>query len=430
MVDLLITVALIALNGVFSLSELAVISSRRGRLQALADAGSRGARTALALANDPGRFLSTVQIGITLVGILAGAFSGATLGGTLTELLVARGVPLPWADPIGFGVVVAIVTYLSVVVGELVPKQLALRSPERIAIVVAGPMSVLSRIATPVGAVLNQSSALLLRLFGPVRGDQHHVTEDEIRAMVAEAETAGIVKPGERRMISGVMRLADRGVRAIMTPRPDIEWIDISAPEADVINEIRASDHTWLLACDGNPDQIVGVLRARHLLQDRLDGRATPIRELLKQPVVLPDTLNALQALDRLYESGNGFGLVLDEYGHCEGIVTRADALKAIRGEHATGEAEDDPMVVRREDGSFLVAGALPVDTLRDTMGMRLPTERPYHTVAGLVLHELRRVPVVSDVVTVAGWQIEVVDMDNRRIDQVLMSKAPGRKAR
>lgn len=425
MVDLLITVALIALNGVFSLSELAVISSRRGRLKALADAGSRGARTALALASDPGRFLSTVQIGITLVGILAGAFSGATLGGTLTDLLVARGVPLPWADPIGFGVVVAFVTYLSVVVGELVPKQLALRSPERIAIVVARPMSVLSRIATPVVALLNVSSVLLLRLFGTARGDAHHVTEDEIRAMVAEAETAGIVKPGERRMISGVMRLADRGVRAIMTPRPDIEWIDVSEPDDAIIDEIRASDRTWLLACDGNPDQVVGVLRARHLLQDRLDGRNTPIRELLKQPVVLPDTLNALQALDRLYESGNGFGLVLDEYGHCEGIVTRADALKAIRGEHATGEAEDDPMVVRRDDGSFLVAGALPVDTLRDTMGLRLPTERPYHTVAGLVLHELRRVPAVSDVVTVDGWRIEVVDMDNRRIDQVLMSKAP-----
>jgi len=424
MVDLLITVALIALNGVFSLSELAVISSRRGRLTALADAGSRGARTALALADDPGRFLSTVQIGITLVGILAGAFSGATLGGALTDLLVARGVPLPWADPIGFGAVVAFVTYLSVVVGELVPKQLALRSPERIAVIVAGPMSALSRIATPVVALLNISSRLLLRAFGPGRDDEKHVTEDEIRAMVAEAETAGIVKPGERRMISGVMRLADRGVRAIMTPRPDIEWIDIGSSDAEIIAEIRASDRTWLLACEGNPDHVVGVLRARHLLQDRLDGRNTPIRELLKHPVVLPDTLNALQALDRLYESGNGFGLVLDEYGHCEGIVTRADALKAIRGEHATGEAEDDPMVVRREDGSFLVAGALPVDTLRDTMGMRLAAERPYHTVAGLVLHELRRVPAVADVVVVDGWRIEVVDMDNRRIDQVLISKA------
>lgn len=425
MVDLLITVALIALNGVFALSELAVISSRRGRLQALADGGSRGARTALALAQDPGRFLSTVQIGITLVGILAGAFSGATLGAALTEMLAVRGVPRAWADPLGFGAVVAAVTYLSVVVGELVPKRLALRSPERIAVVIAGPMSVLSRIATPAVMLLNQSSALVLRLFGKSQGDELHVTEDEIRAMVAEAETAGIVKPGERRMISGVMRLADRGVRAIMTPRPDIEWIDISSTDEEIIAEIRASDRTWLLACEGNPDQVVGALRARHLLQDRLDGRNTPIRELLKHPVVLPDTLNALQALDRLYESGNGFGLVLDEYGHCEGIVTRADALKAIRGEHAGGEPEDDPMVVRRDDGSFLVAGALPVDTLRDTMGMRLPTERPYHTVAGLVLHELRRVPVVSDWVVVDGWRVEVVDMDNRRIDQVLMSKAP-----
>jgi putative hemolysin len=422
MIDVVLTVVLILLNALFSLSELAVISSRRGRLKALADRGSSGARAALALFDDPGRFLSTVQIGITLVGILAGAFSGATLGLALAEILVSYGVPRPVADPAGFGIVVAIVTFLSVVVGELVPKQIALRAPEAIAVVVARPLAAMAYAATPIVALLDGSSTVLLRLFGIRSEAKEGVTEDEVKGMIADAESSGALAPAERRMMSGIMRLADRSVRAIMTPRPDVEWIDIGESDAILTDTIRGSDRTWLLACDDHPDNVVGVLRARRFLQDRLDGRATPIRELIHHPVVFPDTLEALQALDRLHKSRSGIGLVVDEYGHSVGIVTRADALRAIRSDHAD-DSEEDPMIVRREDGSYLVAGALPIDTLMETIPLHLPPEPDYHTVAGLVLHELRRLPKVGERVTVGGWQIEVVDLDRRRVDQVLMTR-------
>ncbi|MCW5736394.1 MAG: HlyC/CorC family transporter [Enhydrobacter sp.] len=422
MVDILLTAVLILLNASFSLSELAVISSRRGRLKALAERGSKGARAALALFDDPGRFLSTVQIGITLVGILAGAFSGATIGAALADVLVSYGLSERVADPLGFGLVVGIVTFLSVVVGELVPKQIALRAPEAIAVVVARPLAAMAYAATPLVALLDWSSSVLLRLFG-IRGDEKEgVTEDEVKGMIADAESSGVLLPAERRMISGIMRLADRSVRAIMTPRPDVEWIDIGETDKEIVDAIRKSDRTWLLACDDHPDNVVGVLRARRLLQDRLDGRMTPIRELLHHPVVFPDTLNALQALDRLHESRSGIGLVVDEYGHTVGLVTRADALRAIRSDHSDDD-EEDPMIVRREDGSYLIAGALPVDTLMETIPLQLPPDPDYHTVAGLVLHQLRRMPKVGDGVTVSGWRIEVVDLDRRRIDQVLMTK-------
>jgi putative hemolysin len=317
---------------------------------------------------------------------------------------------------------VGIVTFLSVVVGELVPKQIALRAPEAIAVVVSRPLAAMAYAATPVVALLDGSSTVLLRLFGIRSEEKEGVTEDEVKGMIADAESAGILAPAERRMMSGIMRLADRSVRAIMTPLPDVEWIDIGGSDKALTDTIRGSDRTWLLACEGQPDNVVGVLRARRFLQDRLDGRTTAVHELLHHPVVFPDTLNALQALDRLHESRSGIGLVVDEYGHSEGIVTRADALRAIRSDHID-DADDDPMIVRREDGSYLVAGALPVDTLMETIALPLPPDASYHTVAGLVLHLLRHMPRVGERVTVGGWQIEVVDLDKRRIDQVLMTR-------
>ncbi len=424
-VEIVVVVALVVVNGLLSMSEMAVVSSRRGLLKPLADRGSRGARQALALADSPGRFLSTVQIGITLIGVLAGAFSGATLSDKLAFYLAGHGLSKESADNVALGIVVAAITYLSLIVGELVPKQLALRSPERIAAGVAGPMGVLARIATPVVVLLDWSSSAVLRLFGRPGQGSRHVTEEEMRSMIADAETAGIVDAGERRMLAGVMRLADISVQAIMTPRLDIEWIDMAAGDDVVLRMVRASHRSRLLACEGNPDNVVGVLHVRDFLLDRLDGGRRPVRDMLRQPVLLPDTLDALQALDRLQEAADTLGLVIDEYGHCEGIVTPADARRAIRGgTTAASAAGDEHMMTQREDGSWLVSGALAVEVLRDTLGVPLPEDRQYHTVAGLMLHEMRRIPAAAESITIDGWRLEVVDMDGRRIDQVLVAKA------
>jgi putative hemolysin len=424
-VEIIVVVALIIVNGLLSMSEMAVVSARRGLLKPLADRGNRGARQALALADSPGRFLSTVQIGITLIGVLAGAFSGATLSDKLAAWLTGQGLSTESADNVALGIVVAAITYLSLIVGELVPKQLALRSPERIAARIAGPMAVLAKIATPVVVLLDWSSVAALRLFGRAGDERRHVTEEELRSMIGEAESAGVVDADERRMLAGVMRLADISVQAIMTPRLDVEWIDVAADDEDVSRVIRASDRSRLLACEGNPDNVVGVLHVRDFLLDRLDKGSRPVREMLRQPVLLPDTLDALQALDRLQEVSDTLGLVIDEYGHCEGIVTPADARRAIRaGTSSPAASGGERMMTQRQDGSWLVSGALAVEVLRDTLGVPLPEDRQYHTVAGLMLHEMRRIPAVAESITLGGWRLEVVDMDGRRIDQVLVAKA------
>lgn len=422
-VEIVIVVALIVVNGLLSMSEMAVVSARRGLLKAQAGRGDSGARRALALADSPGRFLSTVQIGITLIGVLAGAFSGATLSDKLAGWLAQFGLSHDTAGNMALGLVVAAITFLSLIVGELVPKQLALRAPERIAARVARPMAVLSRIATPAVVVLDWSSALVLRLFGRHGDERRHVTEEEIRALIAEAETAGIVDPDERRMLAGVMRLADMSVRAIMTPRLDIEWIDVAASDAQLLDTVHGSQRTRLLAYEGNPDNVIGVLPVRQFLLDRLAGGRRPVRDLLRQPVLLPDTLDALAALDRLHGISNALGLVVDEYGHCEGIVTPADALEAIRGGVPAAGMTDEPAIVARADGSWLVGGALPVEALHDTLGVPLPKDRAYHTVAGLMLHEMRRIPAVGETIDIDGWRLEVVDLDGRRIDQVLVTR-------
>lgn len=421
-VELAIVLVLIVINGLLSMSEMAVVSSRRARLKPLADRGSRGARQALALADAPGRFLSTVQIGITLIGVLAGAFSGANLSDRLATSLVGFGLPVKTADNVALGLVVAAITYLSLIIGELVPKQLALRSPERIAAGIAGPMAVVAKIATPAVVLLDWSSAAVLRLFGRA-GERQHVTQEEIRAMIAEAESAGTVDADERRMLAGVMRLADISVRAIMTPRLDIEWVDVAASDAVLLKAIRGSERTRLLACEGSADNVVGVLHVRDFLLDRLGGGNKPIRDMLHQPILLLDTLDALDALDRLHGAVDALGLVIDEYGHCEGVVTPADARRAVRGGAVSVTADDDPKMVARADGSWLVSGALAVEVLEDTLGVPLPKDRDYHTVAGLILHEMRRIPAVAESIVIGGWRLEVVDLDGRRIDQVLVAK-------
>lgn len=425
-IELIVALVLIGLNGLFSLSELAIVSAKRLRLRTMAEQGSRGARRALALAEEPGRFLSTVQIGITLVGILAGAFSGAALGARLTVILEDLGVASWLADPLGYGVVIALITYLSVVIGELVPKHLALRNPERIAVAIAPTMTLVSKVAAPLVWLLDGSTTLVFRLFGSQPEPASAVTEEEIRTVVAEAETAGIIEGDERRMIGAVLRLGDRAVRGVMTPRTEVAWIDLTAGDAAIRDRLVASPHARVPIAEGNPDNMLGVIETRRLLGPLLAGEPLDIKRFITEAPVVPDTISALEAITVLRDSPVPIALVHDEYGHFDGIVTPADILDAIAGAFRSDEPQNDPEAVPREDGSWLLAGWMPADEMADLLGFGLPERRGYETVGGLVIDALRRLPVTGDVTTALGWRFEVVDMDGRRIDKVLASRSEG----
>jgi putative hemolysin len=418
--ELAIVAFLIVLNGLFSLSELAIVSSRKARLKTMAEAGRPGATTALALAEDPGRFLSTVQIGITLVGILAGAYSGAALGDRLAEILIGYGLSEGVAEPLGYGLVVAIITYLSVVIGELVPKNLALSNTEGIACAVAPMMAVVSKVAAPVVWLLDASTRLVFRLLGRSTGSDSAVTEEEIRTIVAEAETAGVIETDERKMISGVLRLGDRAVRGVMTPRTDVDWIDLDDTEFDIREILINSPHSRLPVAEEHPDNMLGVVQARELLAASLRDEPLDIRKHIRKAPIIPDTLDALDALEVLRQAEVPMALVHDEYGHFDGVVTPADILDAIAGAFRSDEGEAEPEAVQREDGSWLLAGWMPADEMAEQFGITLPERRNYETVAGLVIGELQHLPNVGEAVETLGWRFEVVDMDGRRIDKVL----------
>lgn len=427
-VEIAVVLVLIVINGLLAMSELAVVSSRPGRLKLLVERGVKGSRRALALAADPGRFLSTVQIGITLVGIGAGAFSGATLAARLVDWLMAQGVSETVAEPLAYGLVVTVITYLSLIVGELVPKQIALRNPEAVACKVAPAMTVISRIASPLVTLLDWSGKAVLALLGQRAVAASRVTDEEIKTLVAEAESAGVLEPEERAMISAVMRLGDRPVRAVMTPRREVDMIDLADDDDTNRRRILETMHSRLPVYEGSADAVLGVVQAKDLLNGCLNGAALNIREFVRRAPYVPDTMDALDVVSTLKSSPVHIGLVHDEYGHFQGVVTSADILEAIVGEFRSEEGAVEPDVVRRPDGSYLVAGSMPVDELADLIGISLPQDRNYHTVAGLALFGFGRLPEVGESVRLHGWQFEVVDLDGRRIDKLLMTKAPPRR--
>ncbi len=429
LLELVLIGLLVLLNGAFAMSELAIVSARRARLQALQRRGSAGAAAALALADDPQRFLPTVQVGITLVGILAGAFGGARLSVPLGAALDLIPGVAPFGTEVAFVLVVMVITYLSLIVGELVPKQLALRNPEAVAVAVARPLAVLARITAPVVWLLSSSSSLLMRLLGANRPVESAVTEEEVKAVVAEGATSGAIETEERHMIERVLRLADKPVRALMTPRPELEWIDRSGPAAEVAERIRASPVTRFIVADGRIDNVVGVVAAKDLLDQLLAGATLSVARALRRPIVLPDTLSALDALERLRGDPIGLALVMDEYGSFEGVVTASDLLEAIVGElgPAPQSAESRP-AVKRHDGSLLLDGMMASDELKARLDLPdLPAEGTYHTVGGLMFALLRRVPREGDRIAWAGWRFEVIDMDGRRVDKVLAVREPDR---
>ncbi|MBV7256326.1 HlyC/CorC family transporter [Pacificimonas sp. WHA3] len=421
--DLFIILALIAGNGVFAMSEMAIVSSREARLQAMANNGHSGAEAALALHRQPGRFLSTVQIGITLVGIVAGAYSGATLGEPVAARLTALGLSPAMAGTLSIALVVSGITYLTLTIGELVPKQFALRNPEKLASLIATPMTMLARVAAPLVWLLGISTRLLLRVLGAADEDKAQVTAEELHLIVSEAQRSGVIEESERVMIAGVMRLADRPVRGVMTPRTEVDWLDLASSEEDVRAHLIQSPHTRIPIADGTVDKIVGVIQARDLLSAVLDGKPLDIASLMQPAPLIPDVMDASDALEILRRSDVPIGMVHDEYGHFEGILTPADMLAAIAGvfksdvDEGVGEA-----AVQRADGSWLLAGSMHADEMADRLGVSIPEpdDRDFETVAGFALAVLTHIPETGEVFDFDGWTFEVIDLDGHKIDKVL----------
>ncbi|GGH51233.1 DUF21 domain-containing protein [Frigidibacter albus] len=417
--ELLIVLMLTVCNGALAMSELAIVSAKPTRLRVLAGAGSKGAVTALRLQENPGRFLSAVQIGITLVGVLSGAVSGATLGLRLSGTLAEAGMPPALAASVGVGLVVAAITYLSLIVGELVPKQIALRNPEAVASRIAPAMAIVARVTTPIVWVLDLSGKTVLRLLGQSGVTESQMTDEEVRMIMAEAEQAGVLAPGEREMIAGVMRMADRSARALMTRRRDVDIIDLGDPLEEALARARATRRSRLPVREGGEDEIIGVIRARDLLA--WTPEAGPLRGLVTEVPVVMDVAGASVVIEQLRQSPAHMVLVYDEYGNFEGIVTPMDLLEAITGTFEDGEA-DEPAMVQREDGSWLVAGWMPIDEFADHLSLRRP-EGDFDTVAGFVLDEMRRLPALGESFRHAGWRFEVVDLDGMRIDKLLVAR-------
>ena len=420
-----VIVLLTLLNGFFAMSETALVSSRKARLRQRAEEGDRGANAALELADSPNRFLSTVQIGISLIGVLAGAFGGATLAEPLAEAL--RGVPglATYAGPIAFGTVVVAITYLSLILGELVPKRLALNGAETVASRVAGPMRVLSVITSPAVWFLSFSTEAVLRLLGARPPTESPVTEQEVEILMEEGARAGVFEEEERDLVARALRLDDRPVRHLMTPRPRVVWLDADLPPEEILRRAAQSRHSYFPVARGDLDDLLGIASVKDTWARQASGRTADLLDSLRPPPFVPEGAPATDALEAFKRSGLPVALVIDERGHIEGLVTLADVLEALVGEMPDEDEPTGEAIVRREDGSWLVDGLLAAEELKERLGLEeLPREAgaDYQTVGGMVMDTLGRVPAEGDRFEWEGYSFEVLDMDGQRVDKVLVA--------
>lgn len=421
--EIAILILLIVLNGIFAMSEIAIVSARRTRLENLAADGDAGARTALDLAHAPTRFLSTVQIGITLIGIIAGAFGGATLAQELARLLAPLPVVGPRAGGISFFLVVAFITYFSVVLGELVPKRLGLQNAERIAAAVARPMRWLSVLATPVVRLLSLSTEGVLRLLNVADIQGTPVSEEEIEALARESAAAGLIEAEELAMVRSVFRFADLPVERLMTPRTEIVWLDANAPESAVREVVEGAVHSHFPVCDGELDSVLGVVQTKELLRRSWAGQPLDLRAAALEPLLLPERMPALQALERFKATGMHMALLIDEFGGISGVVTLINILETLVGDIPTPEEIREPPLVRRDDGSWLVDGLFRIDDLKPILRIdAFPDEDDYQTVGGFIIYMTGQVPETGATCQWQGYRFEVVDMDGQRVDKVLIS--------
>jgi putative hemolysin len=426
--DVLLLLLLILLNALFAMSEMAVVSSRKARLQRMADDGFPGAKSAVALNEEPSAFLSTIQVGITTIGILSGVVGEGLIAAPIAAWLAGFPFVEPYAKGIAVALVVAIITYLSVVIGELVPKRLALLAPERIASVVARPMVWLSGVTRPLVWALSSSSNLLLRLLGARRTDEPPVTDDEIKVLMEQGAEAGVFHESEQAIVSNVLRLDDQRIGAIMTPRMDIYSIDLDEGDDRVRAQIAESPHSRVVVCRGGLEHILGVLRIGDLIRPALEGAPLDVERHLTPALFVPETISTTQLLESFRKERVQFGLIVDEYGDLQGLVSLNDVLTSIVGDLPEPDDPGDTDVVRREDGSWLVDGSVGIERMKAVLEIdELPAEdeRGFHTVGGFAMHRLGRIPTVADHFEAAGFRFEVVDMDRNRVDKVLVARLP-----
>ena len=426
--ELFILGLLLVVNGLFAMAEIAIVSARKARLKQLADEGDEGARAALELASQPTRFLSTVQIGVTLCGILAGALGGSTVAGQMAVWLGRFPQVAPWANSIAFGVVVGLVTFFSLIFGELVPKRIALSNPERIARFVAGPLQGVSRLVSPILLLLSAATDFLLKPFGLTRRRETPVTDEEVNILVEQGMKAGVFHQAEKEMIEGVLRLDQRPVTAIMTPRPKIVFLNIDDAEEVSWRKIVASGHSHFPVYQDNRDQVLGMVAVKALWAHSAIGIQTSLKNLLTPPLVVPETMNCVQLLESFKKAGRHTALIADEFGSIQGMVTLIDVLEAIVGDLPAQGQRDQPQAKKREDGSWLIDATMAINELKTILHLdELPqeAEADYQTLGGLVMTQFGRIPVAGDRFEWDGWRFEVTDMDRHRVDKVAVTRLP-----
>ncbi len=426
--EIVFVFVLILINGFFAMSEIALVSARKVRLEQKAEEGDKGAARALELTSSTSKLLSAVQVGITLVGILTGALGGATIAERLAEVLAKIAWLAPYADGVSITIVVILTTYFSLVIGELIPKRLALNNPEKIAASVAGVMRFLSKATAPIVHLLSASTEAGLRLMGVKPSTEPPVTEDEIKILIEEGTQVGVFKAAEQDMVEGVFRFNDRLINAIMTPRTEIEWLDADDSNAQILAQILASPFSRFPVARGSLDNVVGVLSAKDVLEKQLTSAEYNIIDLIQKPLFVPENTPAMRVLDMVRDAGVHEALVIDEYGGLLGMVTLFDVLEAIVGEIPSNDNVEEPEIIKREDGSFLLDGLLPIDELKELLDVdELPEEKlaGYQTIGGFVMNQLGAVPSSGQHFHWDDYRFEIIDMDARRVDKVLVSKAP-----
>jgi putative hemolysin len=425
-VEIIILLVLFLANGVFAMSEIAIVASRKARLENLMKKGSQGSKTALELANSPGKFLSTVQVGITTISIIAGAFSGATLAEKLVVFLSSIQITAKYSNFLGYFIVIVLITFFSLIIGELVPKRIAINNPEKIATIISFPMKLLSIAAKPIVSFLTFITNIILKILGVKPSSEPSITEEEIKILIGEGKSAGIIEKTEQDILNSVFRFGDKKVESMMTPRTQITWLDIKASIDENIKVISENNFSHYPVCDETIDNLIGIVRIKDIFKDQVNKRELNLKENLLQPLFVPETSRALKLLERFKETKYHIAIVIDEYGGIQGLVTLTDLVEEVLGEFPGSDQQEEPYAIKREDESWLIDGMIPIDEFKKIFEIEtLPGEEEenFQTISGFIMLHLEKIPRTGEKFDNSGLSFEVIDMDGNRIDKILVKK-------